>query len=118
MVSRLIKLLFLVTWISGCATAAPLRHNMCDEKEVLTFADVYRKSKQPRRTEAENLPVLTLDMPAGYVKPYMPVIRPPRVIKVWVPAHVLRDDRNIMVAGHWSFVMLEGTSWFIEGEVR
>ena len=71
-----------------------------------------------REAGAEGAPVLALDPPAGYVKPYLPVIRPPRVIKVWIPAHVLKEDRKIMVAGHWSFVMLEGTQWFVEGEVR
>ncbi len=118
MVFRLISLWMFVTLISGCVTAVSPGLTTPTDSQVNTFADTYRKAKQARKTVADDLPLLSLDVPTGFTKPYMPVILPPRVIKVWVPAHVLKEDRRIMVSGHWSFVMLEGTHWFIEGEVR
>ena len=118
MVLRAISLLILGILISGCAVTAPLRKNGPADADVRTFADIYRQSRQAQKTESGVLPVLGLNVPEGYVKPYLPVILPPRVIKVWVPAHILKEDRRIMVAGHWSFVMLEGTHWFIEREAH
>ena len=113
-----ISLLAIIFGISGCASSLGARKVAPDERQVKTFADIYRQSKHADKTSAINVPALSLNAPEGYVKPYIPVIRPPQVIKVWVPSHVLKDDKSIMVAGHWSFVMLEETKWFIEGEVR
>ncbi|MBF0387721.1 MAG: hypothetical protein HQL20_07685 [Candidatus Omnitrophica bacterium] len=116
--SRSIILAMLVIWISGCASVQATRAGTADEQKARTFADIYRQAKQADKTAAEGVPALSLDAPMGVVKPYLPVIRPPRVIKVWVPAHIANADKNIMISGHWSFVMLEKTRWFIEGEGR
>jgi len=87
-----------------------------DENKVFTFSQVYRQSKQAQKTTGIPVPALTINPYEGYVKPYVPVIRSPRVIKVWVPAHVLSADKSVMVSGHWTFMMLDATRWFIEGE--
>ncbi|MBF0594609.1 MAG: hypothetical protein HQL22_06550 [Candidatus Omnitrophica bacterium] len=102
--------------ISGCASSSTVKKTGPREQEVRTFAEIYRQAKQGEKTEAEHMPAMSFQEPQGFVKPYIPVILPPRVIKVWVPVHILKDDKKVMVAGHWSFVMLEGTHWFIEGE--
>ena len=111
-----ISCLIFIIWISGCASASSSRKSTIDESRARTFAEVYRQSKKAPKTADATVLSLALNPFEGYVKPYVPVIQPPRVIKVWIPAHVLREDKSVMVAGHWSFVMLEATRWFIEGE--
>ena len=54
----------------------------------------------------------------GYVKPYVPVIEPPVVKKVWIPDHKSEEDSGVLVAGHWVYLMIEGPRWFIEDEVK
>ncbi len=118
MALRAISLIMFVIWISGCASVSSSGQRASDEKKARTFAETYRQAKQAEKTDAEGRPLLSLDAPLGVVKPYLPVILLPRVIKVWVPSHIVKEDKNIMVGGHWSFVMLERTRWFIEGEGR
>lgn len=118
MALRSISLMMLVIWISGCALGSPSIRRDPDEQKVRTFADNYRRARQAEKTVVDAVPSVVLSVPLGVVKPYLPVIIPPRVIKVWVPAHILKENRDIMVGGHWSFVMLDKTRWFIEGEVR
>ncbi|MBF0619944.1 MAG: hypothetical protein HQL19_07240 [Candidatus Omnitrophica bacterium] len=84
-----------------------------------SFADIYRRSKQARPVDrTQSLAGLVQLRPQmGYMKPYLPVFNDPRVIKVWIPPHVIPGDRNVLVGGHWTFVMLETPGWFIENEV-
>lgn len=53
----------------------------------------------------------------GYVKPYIPVVNEPVVRKVWVPDHKSEGNTDVMIAGHWVYVMIRPATWFIEGEV-
>ncbi len=121
MVSRILFCITLSTLISGCASMGKSSQaKAVDTGAVRTFAEVYRRSKEADARDTAGIPRVTASLaPAlGYVKPYVPVIRPPRVIKVWVPAHVIDGDPKALVAGHWAFVMLEDTRWFIEGEEK
>ena len=107
--------------ISGCASTGRVPQGAGPgAEEVKTFAEVYRRSKEAdARDTVPAVPLkASLEPSIGMVKPYIPVIRPPRVIKAWVPAHIFTGDRKAMVAGHWAYVMLEETRWFIEGEVN
>ncbi len=54
----------------------------------------------------------------GYVKPYVPVIEPPVVKKVWIPDHKSDQDSGVLVAGHWVYLMIRGPKWFIEDEIQ
>lgn len=117
MVLKFTSLLAAVILISGCATTGELNSSDGpDEVSVKTFADIYRQAKQARMADNDPLTGLKMDEPLGYVKPYLPVMVPPKVIKVWVPSHVMPDDREVMVSGHWAFVMTEPPKWFIEQE--
>lgn len=46
--------------------------------------------------------------------PYVPVITPPKVVRIWVPDHV--TPSNDLVVGHWIFVKLEDEKWYIEDQ--
>lgn len=54
----------------------------------------------------------------GYVKPYVPVIDPPIVKKVWIPSHKSEQDAGVLIAGHWIYIMVKGPTWFIDEEVQ
>jgi hypothetical protein len=59
---------------------------------------------------------LSLGPSMGYVKPYLPVVRSARVIKVWVPPHVSTDDKDVFIAGHWTFLRMAEEGWAINEE--
>lgn len=101
--------------INGCAFQ---RAEPGVEAKAQTFAENYRRSKKTRCEGEENVKPVELTTPSaiGYVKSYVPVVVPPRVLKVWVPAHVAAQDKKVLVSGHWSFVMIKEADWYIESE--
>ena len=116
---RPIALILLTISISGCATAMA-RPAKEDPNAVKTFADIYRKSKEANSLDMVNNPGAAIQMGAqmGYTKPYLPVFQQPKIIKVWIPSHRSKDDRNVLIAGHWSYVMVEDPSWYIDNEIN
>ncbi len=106
--------ILVVLSISGCAAHRPLAATSLDEDNVRTFAETYRRAKEGGFAIPEG--VLTLGPDIGIEKPYVPVYAPPRVVKVWVPAHVAWQDKDVMVAGHWTFVVVTPPRWYIEDD--
>ena len=51
-------------------------------------------------------------LPVGSEAPYTPIMQPPRVQRVWVPDHLNADGD--LVAGHWVYLLLEPSRWFLE----
>jgi hypothetical protein len=102
--------------ISGCACQ---RYTAPGDARVRTFAENYRRSKEARYAEREEATSVELKISeeTGYVKPYLPVVLPPEVIKVWVPAHAATQDKRVLVSGHWAFVMLNEADWYIGSEI-
>ena len=49
----------------------------------------------------------------GPEAPYLPLVQPPEVQRVWITAH-LNDDGDL-IAGHWVYLMLESSQWFLKG---
>ena len=41
----------------------------------------------------------------------------PLVRKVWIPDHKSLDNPDVMIAGHWNYVMIQPPRWFIESNV-
>ena len=114
---RLIAAILSITLISGCATARPKTGG--PDQGVQTFADTYRKSKEAGAIDILNNPGAAFQMGAqmGYTKPYLPVFQPPKIVKVWIPPHKSQDDKDVLIAGHWSYVMVEDPSWYIDNEI-
>lgn len=48
----------------------------------------------------------------GFTKPYVPVILPPEVRRVWIPDHI--NEEGDLVSGHWVYMKLRESNWFIE----
>ena len=45
--------------------------------------------------------------------PYLPLVQPPDVRRVWVTAHL--NEQGDLIAGHWVYLMLEPSSWYLRG---
>ena len=50
----------------------------------------------------------------GPEAPYVPVMKPPRVQRVWTPAYV--NDAGDLVSGHWVYLELQPSRWFLADE--
>ena len=48
----------------------------------------------------------------GPEAPYTPLMQPPAVQRVWVPAHL--NEARDLIAGHWVYLVLRPWHWFIE----
>jgi hypothetical protein len=44
--------------------------------------------------------------------PYVPVITPPEIARIWIYDHV--TPSNDLVVGHWIFIKLRDEKWYIE----
>ena len=49
----------------------------------------------------------------GPEAPYLPLVRPPQVQRVWITAH-LNDDGDL-IAGHWVYLMVSPSQWLLQG---
>ena len=99
--------------ISGCAGMGGSVRSQgkapSDEEKARTFAEVYRRAKEAGFTTPDG--ALQTGPDLGQEPPYFPVYTPPRVAKVWVPAHVAEGDQRVMVAGHWTFLVVDEPRW-------
>ena len=62
----------------------------------------------------EELPAPRLQPSAGALgpeAPYLPLVRPPQVQRVWITPH-LNDDGDL-IAGHWVYLMVTPSQWLL-----
>ena len=59
---------------------------------------------------------LKMNQAFGYVKPYAPVVEPADVRLVWIPPHKSKDDSNTLVSGHWVYIVVRQSRWFIDAQ--
>jgi hypothetical protein len=57
---------------------------------------------------------LKINQAFGYVKPYVPVVQPADVRLVWIPAHKSEYSPEVLVSGHWVYLMVKEPHWFID----
>ena len=92
--------MFLSVLASGCAPKPDMGESV----------DLHARMA-PRLSE---LPVPRLQPSPGALgpeAPYLPLVRPPQVQRVWVTAH-LNDDGDL-IAGHWVYLMLTPSQWLL-----
>jgi len=61
---------------------------------------------------------LKINQAFGYVKPYVPVVEPADVRLVWIPAHKSKTAPEVLVAGHWIYLMVKQSSWSIDSQTK
>ena len=66
------------------------------------------------RHEAVEAPELKPSAAAlGPEVPYLPLVQPSEVRRVWVTAHL--NEAGDLIAGHWVYLMLEPSQWYLRG---
>lgn len=116
MAYHVVMILLLTVSISGCS--AHIKSSRVNEKKRLE--DVYYQSIQDGHRDSNQLisTLLVEKESFGYVKPYVPVLEQPKVRKVWIPDQQSPDDPNVLIAGHWTYIMIQGPQWFTQQEVE
>ena len=88
--------------VSGCAPRA----------ELGTARDLH--AEMGMQDMIPKAPVLEPSPGAlGPEAPYLPLVRPPEVQRVWITAHL--NDSGDLIAGHWVYLMLEPSQWLLRG---
>lgn len=108
------KMILLCCLISGCLSQETMIKK--DEQQI-TFSEQYQRSIKIK----ENLNVkeqLQWKEDLDIKTPYMPVILPPKVIKVWIPSQRAKKDRSVLIGGHWMFMMIKDADWFIDHDMK
>ena len=112
---KLLAAILVLLMTSGCAASKGIVKD--DQNKVM---DVYMKALSSGRIDAasyikENLKI---DKAFGYTKPYLPVVIPADVRMVWLPAHKLKNSHDVLVSGHWVYIMVKGSTWFIDEQAN
>jgi len=98
---------------SGCAASKGLVKESPNK-----VMDVYLQAVSNGRTDSVNYikDNLKIKQAFGYVKPYVPVVEPADVRLVWIPTHKSKATPEVLVAGHWIYIMVKESSWFIDSQ--
>lgn len=82
--------------------------------------DVYLGAVSSGRADAVNYikENLRVNQAFGYVKPYVPVVEPADVRLVWLPAHKSKYSPEVLVSGHWVYIMVKEPRWFIDSQTQ
>ena len=112
---KLILMALVILISSGCARLKP---DVSFKRD--NIMDAYMDAVASGRKDVANYikDNLKLTKTFGYVKPYVPVMRPPQVAMVWIPAHKSSNDAGALVGGHWVYLMVEPSKWFIDEESK
>lgn len=100
---------------SGCAASKGLVKESPNK-----VMDVYLQAVSNGRLESVNYikDNLKISQAFGYVKPYVPVVVPADVRMVWLPAHKSKYSSEVLVSGHWVYIMVKDAGWFIGTQVK
>jgi len=100
---------------SGCAASKGLVKESPNK-----VMDVYLQAVSSGRADSVNYikENLKINQAFGYVKPYVPVVTPADVRLVWIPAHKSKSAPEVLMAGHWIYVMVKESSWFIDNQSK
>ena len=97
----------------GLIAIAVLVATGCSPKPYVGDARDLHEAMGTRR-EPVQAPALEASPAAlGPEVPYLPLVQPPEVRRVWVTAHL--NPEGDMIAGHWVYLMLEPSQWYLRG---
>ena len=83
----------------------------CSPKPYVGDARDLHAAMGPHRDLVEAPALESSPAALGPEAPYLPLVQPPEVRRVWVTAHLNREGD--MIAGHWVYLMLEPSSWLL-----
>lgn len=115
MSTLIIVLILSMLSMSGCVAgkSAPK-----DKIQPVTMMDVYASATGQSQKDVAKFIENNLkeQKTFGYVKPYIPVMNEPVVRKVWIPDHKSEENSDVLIAGHWVYVMIQPSNWFVESK--
>lgn len=100
---------------SGCAASKGLVKDNPNK-----IMDVYLEAVSSGRADTVNYikENLKVNKAFGYIKPYVPVVEPADVRLVWLPAHKSKYAPEVLVSGHWVYIMVKESRWFIDAQSK
>lgn len=109
------KIILVLLMTSGCAASKGLVKDSPNK-----VMDVYLEAASSGRVDAVNYikENLKVNNAFGYVKPYVPVVEPADVRMVWLPAHKSKYSSEVLVSGHWVYIMVKDSHWFIDAQAQ
>ncbi len=113
---RVVAMIVSLCLCSSCAVAAAKKKESVAHSQDLV--DVFAQSVGRGRLDAQKMidEKLAEKNAFGYVAPYVPVMQPPIVKRVWIPEQKTDGQNDVLVSGHWVYLMIEGPKWFIDEE--
>ena len=106
--ARLVKRLVRLSWMIACL--AVLASGCTPKPDLGEAVDLHTRMG----LQLEAMPAPRLQQSPGALgpeAPYLPLVRPPQVQRVWVTAH-LNDDGDL-IAGHWVYLMITPSQWLL-----
>ena len=85
----------------------------CSPKPYVGDARDLHEAMGSRRDAVQAPALEALPAALGPEVPYLPLVQPPEVRRVWVTAHL--NNEGDMIAGHWVYLMLEPSQWYLRG---
>ena len=67
----------------------------------------------PQAADIPGPPLADTPGALGPEEPYLPLVQPPEVRRVWITAHL--NEAGDLIAGHWVYLMLAPSQWFLRG---
>lgn len=112
---KLSVIILIILSSSGCAASKNIIKD--NQNKVV---ETYLEGVSNGRTDAADYikQNLKINQAYEYVKPYVPVVEPADVRLVWIPAHKSKADSNTLVSGHWVYIMVEQSRWFMDTQTK
>ncbi len=104
-----IRQVFCVLCLLGCVLVSACASHRALEGPPHDMRAVYRDALEAPPPAPKLTPQ---PLAVGPEAPYTPLIQPPTIQRVWIPAH-LNATRDL-IAGHWVYLVLRPWHWFIE----
>ena len=114
-VLKLQTILLILLISSGCVA-----HKAAVKTGSSKVMDAYLDAVSAARADSANYikDNLKINRAFGYVKPYAPIVSPADVRLVWIPTHKSKENSSALVSGHWVYIMVKPSTWFIDSQAK
>lgn len=111
--SKFLAVILVILTSCGCSASKKLVKDSPNK-----VMDVYLEAVSSGRADSVNYikENFKINQAFGYVKPYVPVVQPADVRLVWLPAYKSKYSSEVLVSGHWIYLMVKPARWFIDAQ--
>lgn len=106
-----LKLVITILTISVILSSCALSKSKKDSQAVITPENIYHGAMAVGGNPQASVSGSSVGADWSDL-PYVPVISPPEVLRVWIYDHV--TPSNDLVVGHWVFIKIKPERWYIE----